>query len=248
MIQAQNPNIEYARTLKKPIYLLISEFKELVASLSVMNKMENEVPDSLQERISEYIKVFKKLKDELKKLEDPNLPIPLGENTDHVPTPDYIKEKIKLGFGEYYDPCPLKSVKDHLKHKWKPFNYVNPPYSNIEPWFKKAIREFKKRGNKTIMLIPFFPEAADYWKLWNTFSCQILVVRDPYIRFPGFKHCLPYKMVFVFFGFKWSDIRKGLQKQTDHSKAIEKVTYFGKEHQLVMFCDHLCERVMSWPI
>ena len=38
-------------------------------------------------------------------------------------------------------------------HTWEDRGWCNPPYSNIEPWIDKAIRE-AEQGFETIMLIP----------------------------------------------------------------------------------------------
>lgn len=60
-------------------------------------------------------------------------------------------------FEDWYDPCPLDSdhmfeLKDGLSENWKDKTYVNPPYSNLLPWVKKAIEESKK-GKTIVMLL-----------------------------------------------------------------------------------------------
>jgi len=55
-----------------------------------------------------------------------------------------------------HDPCPLNPnglrSTDGLGD-WGRSNFVNPPYSNKEPWIKKACLE-REKGNLTVMLLP----------------------------------------------------------------------------------------------
>ena len=73
------------------------------------------------------------------------------KETDQRPTPKWLMDC----FNDYFDPCPLNSNPEvnGLNIDWKNKTYVNPPYSNIRPWVKKAIEEASK-GKKIIMLLP----------------------------------------------------------------------------------------------
>lgn len=78
-----------------------------------------------------------------------------GSLNNNWKTPDYIIKYIKKEFGNFFDPCPLKSKFDGLKIKWKKVNYINPPYTQKlkEAFIIKAYNEAQK--NKIcIMLIP----------------------------------------------------------------------------------------------
>ena len=77
--------------------------------------------------------------------------------SDSSPSPEWLLDLFK-GF---FDPCPLNPTVDGLAVDWKPYNYVNPPYSNKVPWIKKAIEEMHL-GNTTVMLLPHVPEMAWY--------------------------------------------------------------------------------------
>ena len=78
-----------------------------------------------------------------------------GVNIDDWETPKYIKDYIRKEFGEYFDPCPLKSTIDGLSIDWEPINYINPPYSRKlkEAFIMKALEESKKCAI-CILLIP----------------------------------------------------------------------------------------------
>lgn len=82
-----------------------------------------------------------------------------------------------LPSGGYFDPCPSKGQAiefnkrdgdvviwrdgrgfteslDGLKENWGSQNFVNPPFSDIEPWIKKAFEQWTKNGYKTILVMP----------------------------------------------------------------------------------------------
>ena len=82
-----------------------------------------------------------------------------GSSKDDWSTPDYILEDIRKEFGEFFDPCPLKSTFDGLSIEWEAVNYINPPYNNKlkVAFIKKAYKESLK-GKTCIMLIPVATE------------------------------------------------------------------------------------------
>ena len=53
----------------------------------------------------------------------------------------------------YFDPCPCNPQFNGLEIEWKEKNFVNPPYSKIKQWIKKAIYE-KNKGKISVLLIP----------------------------------------------------------------------------------------------
>jgi hypothetical protein len=63
-------------------------------------------------------------------------------------TPKWLMEFFK----DYYDPCPVNPTFDGLKIDWKSPSFVNPPYSNVLEWVKKAIEESKKGVNVVLLL------------------------------------------------------------------------------------------------
>ena len=68
--------------------------------------------------------------------------------TDNYATDKRIMELFK----DWFDPCPELYENDGLELPWKDKTYVNPPYSNVMPWVKKAINENKK-GKCIVMLL-----------------------------------------------------------------------------------------------
>ena len=78
-----------------------------------------------------------------------------GSKNDDWATPSYLLDMIRDEFGEFFDPCPLRSDFDGLCIDWKDVNYVNPPYNNKDKVaFIKKAREEQVKGNTTIMLLP----------------------------------------------------------------------------------------------
>jgi hypothetical protein len=78
-----------------------------------------------------------------------------GANIDDWETPNYIKDYIKKTYGDYFDPCPIRSSFNGLIIDWENINYINPPYSRKlkEEFIIKALEESKK-GKLCIMLLP----------------------------------------------------------------------------------------------
>jgi site-specific DNA-methyltransferase (adenine-specific) len=70
-------------------------------------------------------------------------------------TPDWLLDKIRAEFGEFFDPCPLDANFNGLEVDWKKVNYINPPYNrkDKEAFILKAYGESQK-GNTSIMLLP----------------------------------------------------------------------------------------------
>ena len=84
--------------------------------------------------------------------------------TDDWRTPSKIYRKfMKMG---YFDPCPYKSSFDGLAIEWKERNFVNPPYSNLKEWVKKAIEENKK-DKEVILLIPARTDTQMFRMIWE---------------------------------------------------------------------------------
>ena len=65
-------------------------------------------------------------------------------NSDSVRTPEAILKQIREEFGDFFDPCPYNPKFDPSKDTnglsipWKKVTFVNPPYSKVAPWAKKA--------------------------------------------------------------------------------------------------------------
>ena len=78
-----------------------------------------------------------------------------GSKNDDWETPEYLLQQIREEFGDFFDPCPLKSNFDGFSITWVGVNYINPPYNQKlkEAFIRKAFEESKK-GKVCVMLLP----------------------------------------------------------------------------------------------
>ena len=78
-----------------------------------------------------------------------------GPSNDDWETPDWLIKEINNEFGNYFDPCPLKTLVNGLTCEWEKVNYINPPYNrkDKEAFIKKAYEESQK-GKLCVMLLP----------------------------------------------------------------------------------------------
>ena len=111
------------------------------------------------------------------------------KKTDSVRTPEYILAAIRKEFGDYYDPCPFnvdfdpKIHKDGLNTEWGPVSFVNPPYSFIRPWFKKA-REQWLLGKDVVLFVKLSNLGTQYARKYITGAEVRIIVGK--IKFPGY--------------------------------------------------------------
>lgn len=134
--------------------------------------------------------------------------VQLWSKNDDVATPDDLYKALNEEFKFDFDPCPLggkpkepnepkelnepKETKetnekkyDGLEVDWGKSNYVNPPYSEIKEWLKKAIKEMKK-GNKSVFLIPLRLSSV-YWEQYvYPYASEIRPIAG-YIKFKGYE-------------------------------------------------------------
>lgn len=84
--------------------------------------------------------------------------------TDDWKTPKEIYKKF-MDMG-YFDPCPYQANFDGLQIEWKERNFVNPPYSKLKEWTKKAIEENKK-DKEVVLLIPARTDTKMFKMIWE---------------------------------------------------------------------------------
>jgi hypothetical protein len=77
----------------------------------------------------------------------------LKSNSNDWETPKELYRALNNIFHFDFDPCPLDPTFDGLEVEWGERNYVNPPYSQLGQWIKKAHAEASK-GKLVVMLIP----------------------------------------------------------------------------------------------
>jgi hypothetical protein len=84
-------------------------------------------------------------------------------NSDDYATPKNFYEILNKEFNFDFGPCPLRSEKNGLVERWEGNVYVNPPYSNIEPFLQKGIQELRKNScNLIVYLLPTRNDVR-YW-------------------------------------------------------------------------------------
>ena len=87
-----------------------------------------------------------------------------------VPSGDALEKEFEVKF---FDPAPYnpnfdseKDV-DGLKIPWSFYTYVNPPYSNVGPWVKKA-KEEHRQGKTIILLLKTDSVCKEYFRFcWH---------------------------------------------------------------------------------
>lgn len=119
---------------------------------------------------------------------------------DDQPTPRQVYETLDQEFHFDHDPCPLNPeglrTVDGLGD-WGTSNYVNPPYSDKEPWIRKAIEE-QRKGHLTVMLLPVDTSTAWFHDLILPNCAEIRYLRGR-LTFPGNKRPAAFpSMVCVF--------------------------------------------------
>jgi site-specific DNA-methyltransferase (adenine-specific) len=103
------------------------------------------------------------------------------KKTNHYRTPKDLYDKLDSEHQFNFDPCPLNGVDsdgksiDGLKCDWGTSTFVNPPYSDIEPWCKKA-REEQLKGKQSVLLIPC-RSSTHYWHDWILPFAEVTFIR-----------------------------------------------------------------------
>jgi hypothetical protein len=84
-------------------------------------------------------------------------------DSDHYATPKCLYRQLNQEFSFSFDPCPLRCSFNGLALPWYGNIYVNPPYSNIEPFIRKGITELDLgRAKAVVFLLPVRSDTR-YW-------------------------------------------------------------------------------------
>ena len=78
-----------------------------------------------------------------------------SRKTDHWATPANLYEELDREFHFDFDPCPLHSTFDGLQVPWIGRSFVNPPYSNITAFLRKAHEELRNGNAKVVVFLVF---------------------------------------------------------------------------------------------
>lgn len=83
-----------------------------------------------------------------------------SKNSDNWITPPDLYKKLNEEFHFTLDPCPINPDFNGLSIKWSGSVFVNPPYSKIELWLKKAEQEL---NNCEVIVFLVFSNTDTKW-------------------------------------------------------------------------------------
>lgn len=115
---------------------------------------------------------------------------------DNWKTPREVYEALDREFGFDFDPCPVNPSFDGLDIEWGQVNFVNPPYSNLREWCKKAFEQALK-GKIIVMLIPSRTDTI----AWHDYIMKAQEIRfiKGRLKFDDQKHSAPFPSAVVIF-------------------------------------------------
>jgi hypothetical protein len=115
--------------------------------------------------------------------------------SDHWSTPTELYTKLNEEFNFNDDPCPLHGT-GGLDRSWGSSVFVNPPYSDILLWIKKASNEATK-GKTVVLLVPSRTDT----KWFHDYAMKATEIRflRGRLRFGGSKNSAPFPSCLVIF-------------------------------------------------
>lgn len=125
-----------------------------------------------------------------------NTKVMFSSANDNWKTPKDVYAKLNSEFCFDFDPCPLNEnpTFDGLSVEWGQSNFVNPPYSDISNWCKKAYDESLK-GKTVVLLIPSRTDTK-YWHEYIMKANEIRFIRGR-LKFGNSKNSAPFPSVIV---------------------------------------------------
>ena len=118
---------------------------------------------------------------------------------DNWSTPEDVYKELNEEFHFNDDPCPLKSFGyglDGLARLWGTRAFVNPPFSNIKYWCKKAYAEYLN-GKLVVMLIPSRTDTK-YWHDYIMKATEIRFIKGR-LKFGGSHNSAPFPSAIIVF-------------------------------------------------
>ena len=115
--------------------------------------------------------------------------------TDNWATPKDVYDELNKEFNFDFDPCPIGG-ENGLDVQWVGRTYVNPPYSQLKAWCKKAYEESLK-GKLVVMLIPSRTDTI----AWHEYVMKAKEIRfiKGRLKFGGSKNSAPFPSCVVVF-------------------------------------------------
>lgn len=115
--------------------------------------------------------------------------------TDHWSTPSIVYHELNKEFNFNDDPCPLHGA-NGLDRPWGSKTFVNPPYSELSKWAKKAYEEYCC-GQTVVMLIPSRTDTK-YWHDYIMKATEIRFIKGR-LKFGNAKNSAPFPSCIVIF-------------------------------------------------
>ena len=115
--------------------------------------------------------------------------------TDEWRTPKLLYEELNKEFHFNDDPCP-PGGNGGLDREWGGCCFVNPPYSGIKDWVKKAYDEWQK-GKTIVLLIPSRTDTK-YWHEYIMKASEIRFIKGR-LKFNDGKGSAPFPSAIIVF-------------------------------------------------
>ncbi len=114
---------------------------------------------------------------------------------DNWSTPKDVYAALNAEFKFDFDPCPLGGYSG-LDVEWGTSNFVNPPYSQLRAWCKKAYEESLK-GKTVVMLIPSRTDTIA-WHEYCMKAAEIRFIKGR-LKFGDSKNSAPFPSAIIIF-------------------------------------------------
>jgi len=111
-----------------------------------------------------------------------------SKKTDDYKTPLDLYLKLDQEFKFDFDPCPYQSSFNGLEINWKKSNFVNPPYSKVKEFLKKAWEELDKGNAKVCVFLVFVNTDTKWFHEYIYNRAEIRFIKGR-IKFIGGKYC-----------------------------------------------------------
>ena len=129
-------------------------------------------------------------------------------NSDEWATPQAVFDELNKEFDFNLDPCATEknaktqryytATDDGLTKNWGGCKvFVNPPYSNISEWVKKAYYEGQKDNTLVVLLIPARTDTR-YFHNYILHRSEIRFIKGR-LRFSDSKNAAPFPSMIVIF-------------------------------------------------
>lgn len=121
-----------------------------------------------------------------------------SKKSDDWETPKAFYEELNKEFSFIDDPCPVGAF-DGLDRAWGEIVFVNPPYSNIKAFLKKAISEINLNNSKIVVfLVPARTDTKWFHNQVLPFCDEIRFIKGR-LKFGNSKNSAPFPSLIIIF-------------------------------------------------